>query len=140
MYATSEDLLARLPAGTEPPADADGLLRHAAALVQWYTSGAVYTTTRDGLPYDARLRRVFADATLTQAAFWAANGLDPAVGALAEEQAAVVSSKTIRGASIGYDTTAAREARSARSAALTTLCPHALTILAGAGLVTAAVQ
>ena len=139
MYASPVELAERLPAGSALPLNPEGLLRQAEGLVKWYTSGAVYSTTREGLPYDPAIRAALKGATLAQAEFWALNGLDPVAGGLAEADARVVSAKTIRGASISYDTGAAREASAARAAALTTLCQPALTILAGAGLLTAAV-
>lgn len=134
IYATTEELLAQWTADTLP-ADPEGLLEAASALAGSATIGAVYPTFTDGHARDPRIRDALRRAVIAQVKFWHANDLDPAAGTLAEETTKVVSSKSIKGASVSYDTGAAASAKAARAAALTTLCPAAFSILEVAGLV-----
>lgn len=139
VYATTDDLFTGWD-WDQHFRDPDGLLRQASALVEWYTSGAIYGTDRDGYPVHGPIRAAFRDATVAQARFWAVHGLDPSGEGLDVVAAPVAASKTIRGASVSYDTGAAREAQAARVQALTRPCHAAYTILWSAGLVTAVVQ
>jgi len=134
IYATTDELL-NAPGVQEAPADPEGLLSAASALVTRVTAGAVYATFEDGTARDPRIRAALRGAAIAQAKFWAAHDLDPAAGALgAVSGGAVVSSKSIKGASVSYDTGAAREYQAARAAALVALCPPALLVLEAAGL------
>ena len=140
MFATEDELTARLGNRTAP-ADITGALQAASGLVRHATMGAVYSTFSDGTAVHPPVRHALRDATLAQVLFWAANEIDPTAGTLgASGDGRVVSSKSIKGASISYDTAAAREAAEARPAAVTTLCDQAIMILIGAGLLSAVVR
>lgn len=140
MYATETELLERLT-GVDAPENMAGTLCAAEALVQWYTSGALYATSADGTPYDPRIRAAFRDATLAQAESWVRAGIDPTVDErLTQTAKPLATSKSIRGASISYDVASVREAQAVRTAARTTLTEPAFMILSGAGLITAVVR
>lgn len=139
MYATEDELVARL-GGRPAPADITGALQAASGLVQHATMGAWYTTYSDGTAVNPAIRNALRDATLAQALFWAANEIDPTAGTLGGAgDGRVVASKSIKGASVSYDTGAAREAARARAEAATTLAHSAVLILSSAGLLSAVV-
>lgn len=138
IYATADDLAEW--SGAPAPANAAGLLRYASSLVEGATVNALYATDAEGYPSGTFTADTFRDATTAQAAFWAANGLDPAAGSLPVLGERVATSKSIKGASVSYDAADAAQAKGARIAALETLCGEAYLILSNAGLITAAVQ
>lgn len=138
VYATPADL--QEWTGQAPPDNAVPLLRSASALVEEATMLAVYPVFSDGMPRGADHVGAFRDATCAQAAFWAANGLDPAAGELVELGKRVASSKSVKGASVSYDAADAAAAKQARVDALRTLCAEAFQILRNAGLVSAVVN
>lgn len=138
IYATPPDLSTWT--GKAAPDNAEGLLRFASSLVEDATRTAVYPTAPDGLPRPGAVADAFRDATTAQAAYWAANGLDPAAGPLGEQSRRVATSKSIKGASVGYDAGDAATTKAARVNALETLCWEAGLILANAGLLRTAIQ
>jgi hypothetical protein len=111
------------------PANAAALLRSASYLIRSETKKAVYDTA-DGLPSDTAVAEAFRDATCAQAAFWAASGIDPSLGAAGVQPLAA--SKSIGGASIAYSVYAATAEARANSAGA--LGPEAFFILEAAGL------
>lgn len=138
VYATEADLLTWT--GQVPPANAVSLLRAASSLVEDAAMLAHYRTNADGTPSYGPTATAFREATCEQAAYWAANGLDPAAGGLAEQGKKIASSKSIKGASVSYDSADAAASKQARVQALTTLSHGAWTILRNAGLITAVVR
>jgi hypothetical protein len=137
-YATPADLSTWT--GTTAPENVVGLLRSASTLVEQATRNALYPTDSQGLPSLPEQATVFRDATCAQAAYWAANDLDPAAGTLAVESVRVASSKSIKGASVSYDAADTAKAKQARVDALTRLCGEAYGILDNAGLVSAVIR
>lgn len=138
IYATPENLAEWT--GTEAPVNAASLLRHASTLVESATVNAIYPTDVDGYATGDATAVAFLEATAAQAAFWAANGLDPAGGSLAEMGKGHATSKSIKGASVGYSVTLVEANNLARQQALRGLCEEAWSILSNAGLITAAVR
>ncbi|WP_422389935.1 hypothetical protein [Arthrobacter sp. N1] len=132
-YATTEDLTTFL-AGKPVPADAEGLLRVGSMLVARETRTAYYSVDAAGYPLRTDTREAFRDAVTAQAAFWAANNLDPTAGALKEVSSNHTISKSIKGASIGKSVTLVENSNRERSLALNRLCEEARTILEMAGL------
>ncbi|MFJ2619694.1 hypothetical protein [Glutamicibacter sp. NPDC087344] len=100
----------------------------------------VYAVDSDGMPRHADRAAAFKEATCEQAAFWAANGLDPSAGELVEVGKRVASSKSIKGATVSYDAADAASAKQARVNALRVLCTSAFQILRNAGLISAVVN
>ncbi|GAA3705408.1 hypothetical protein GCM10023081_46800 [Arthrobacter ginkgonis] len=137
-YATAADL--QEWTGAAPPANAAGLLRSASSLVERDTLTAIYAHDTDGYATEPGTATAFREAVCAQAAFWAANGLDPTAGALGIQAERVASSKSIKGASVSYDTADAAATKAARVAALETLCSEAWRILSTAGLTPAGVR
>lgn len=134
IYATPDDIT---PWTGEPaPANAVSLLRFASSLVTRSTRSAMYPT-HNGEPYGP-VAQTLRDATTAQAAFWAANKLDPAGGALAEQGKRVATSKSIKGASLSYDSSDAAMIKQARTEAVDNLCAEAWAILDNAGLINTA--
>lgn len=130
VYATESDLSQWMT--PEPlPENPAGLLRAASYLIRRETLLARYKTV-GGQPADPEVRDAFKDATTEQARWWAANDVDPARSSIGSGK--VVASKTIKGASVSYDTGAAAAAQQARADAADTLAPLARQILADAGL------
>lgn len=138
IYATPADLAEW--SGKDAPENAAGLLRYASHLVEQATFTAFYQVKPDGTPWYGPVADAFRDATTAQAAYWAANGLDPAAGALGEQSARVATSKTIKGASLGYDAADAAKTKEARVQALESLCWESGVILQNAGLLRTAIQ
>ena len=138
IYATAADV--QEWTDQAPPDNVVPLLRSASALAEEATMLAVYAVDTAGMPRHADHSAAFRDATCAQVAFWAANGLDPAKGGLDEQAVKVTSSKSIKGASVSYDSVDSAKAKQARVDALTTLCPAAFSILRNAGLVSAVVN
>lgn len=138
VYATESDL--QTWTGQVPPTNAMSLLRAASSLVEDAAMLTHYRTNTDGTPYYGPTAEAFMEATCTQAAYWAANSLDPAAGELAEQGKKIASSKSIKGASVSYDSADAAASKQARVDALTSLCVSAWTILRNAGLITAVVR
>lgn len=138
VYATEADLLNWT--GQAPPANAVSLLRAASSLVEDAALLAHYPTDSAGLPTVPATVEAFMEATCEQAAYWAVNSLDPAAGQLAEQGKKIASSKSIKGASVSYDSADAAATKQARVEALTTLSHAAWTILRNAGLITAVVR
>ncbi len=132
-FATPEDLTAWW--GKPAPENAAGLLRSASSLVGRYTRAALYRTTAEGLPSDQVVAEAFRDATTSQAAFWASNGIDPSAGSLAEMGKGHAIGKSIKGASVNYSVTLVENSNRARTEAVTALCEEAWLILDQAGLV-----
>lgn len=138
IYATEADLASWT--GKDAPANAAALLRHASTLVEGATQNAYYSTDTAGLPTLPKTLGAFESATCAQAAFWAANDLDPAAGTLPIAGEKVAASKSIKGASVSYDTGAAQASKEARIAALQFLCLEAWQILDNEGLITGAIR
>ena len=132
VYAVPDDLAAWT--GSAAPANATPLLRSASLLVRDATASAFYATDATGLPTDPGTLQAFKDATCAQAAFWAANGIDPAAGAL--PTAGVLRGKKLGSASLDYDTAAAasQAVLQARMDSVEALVPEAVRILRGAGV------
>ena len=132
VYAAPGDLAAWT--GSAAPANATQLLRSASLLVRDATASAFYAADATGLPTDPGTLQAFKDATTAQAAFWAANGIDPAAGAL--PSAGVLRGKKIGSASLDYDTSATVSAAvlQARLDSVESLVPEAVRILRGAGV------
>lgn len=123
--------------GTAAPANAAVLLRSASLLVDRALIGAIYSTDTDGVATDATVLEALSDATCTQAATWAALGIDPTAGPAGATAGQVVR-KSIGSATVEYDkgTTSRSAAGTARADAAVTLTDDALQILANAGLLT----
>lgn len=138
VYATPADL--QEWTGQAPPENAVPLLRSASAMVEEVTMLAVYSVDSTGAPRNSEVAAAFRDATCEQAAYWAANGLDPAKGELGEQGKKVASSKSIKGASVSYDSADLAASKQARIEALTTICTAAFQILRNAGLVSTVVN
>ena len=132
VYAVPDDLAAWT--GSAAPANATPLLRSASLLVRDATASAFYAADTTGLPTDPGTLQAFKDATCAQAAFWAANGIDPAAGAL--PTAGVLRGKKLGSASLDYDTAAAasQAVLQARMDSVEGLVPEAVRILRGAGV------
>ena len=136
LYATDSDLSQWMV--PEPlPENTAGLLRAASHLIRHETRLARYATA-GGQPTDPVIRAAFRDATCEQARWWVSNGVDPTAGSIGSGQ--VVASKTIKGASVSYDTGAAQAAQQARADAVGSLAPLAAQILASEGLLGGAVR
>jgi hypothetical protein len=129
IYATSTDLATWT--GTTAPANAAQLLRSASLLVREATMAACYDVDDTGLPSDATLLQAFNDATCAQAAFWAANGIDPGKGVAGIKLA---TSKSIGSANVGYAN--GTIAIQAAADSITSLVPDAARVLADIGLIT----
>jgi hypothetical protein len=118
------------------PANIDRLLLLASQRVDEATVAAIYDTDDTGQPTDPNISAAFTEAVCAQVAAWQAAGIaDPSAGALMQP-GAVRSSKSLDGASIGYDnslvtgaTATAERQRLARE-----LCDEAAAILRQAGL------
>lgn len=127
VYATPDDLTTWT--GQPAPDNAEQLIRAASMLVRGATRTAVYATTPGGLPRDEDTLEAFRDATCAQAAWWAAQGIDPDNP---HGGPRVAQSKSIGSASVTYaDST---DILAARAAAANSLGSAALTILTDAGL------
>jgi hypothetical protein len=131
VYATPDDLAAWT--GTTAPANATALLRSASLLVREATRNCFYATDGTGQPTDTATLAAFKDATTAQAAFWAANSIDP-VAVFTPAQ--IVNQKSIGSARLGYDTAGAGSvaAYQARVQAAQELCADAVRILQDANL------
>lgn len=131
VYATPTDLAnwTQQPV----PANAAAILRSASLLVREATRNCFYAVDAGNLPTDAVIKQAFNDATCAQAAYWAANGIDPGAPLA---QAGVLNSKAIGSARLGYDTAGAGSlaAYQARVQASHELCQDAVRILQNAGL------
>jgi hypothetical protein len=102
IYATTADLATWTQQAA--PANAVQLLRSASLLVREATASAYYQVDANKLPTDTDILEAFKDATCAQAAFWAANGIDPNAP-LAQQ--GVLNQKAIGSARLGYDTAGA---------------------------------
>jgi hypothetical protein len=131
IYATSSDLANWTQQAA--PANAATLLRSASLLVRDATKVCYYAVDSNNLPTDATILQAFKDATCCQAAFWAANGIDP-TAPLA--QPGVLNQKAIGSARLGYDTAGAGSlaAWQAKVQAAAELCDEAVRILQDANL------
>lgn len=138
VYATEADLMTWT--GNPAPENAVSLLRAASSLVEDAALLAYYPTDRAGLPTHPAHVTAFMEATCQQTAYWVANGLDPAAGELSEQDKKIASSKSIKGASISYDSADAAATKQARMLALLTLATSSFVILRNAGLITAVVR
>jgi len=138
VYATSADVQEWTE--TAPPDNVVSLLRSASALVEETTMLAVYPVGSDGYPTSPAHVAAFREATCEQVAFWAANGLDPAKDGLDEQAVKVASSKSIKGASVSYDSADSAKAKKARVDALSMLCRASFSILRNAGLISTVVN
>lgn len=138
IYATEADLASWT--GKAAPANAAALLRHASTLVEGATRNAIYRTDGLGMPTVSTVTGAFESATCAQAAFWAVNDLDPAAGTLPIAGEKVASSKSIKGASVSYDTGAAQASKEARISALQFLCLEAWQILDNEGLIVGSIR
>lgn len=120
--------------GQPSPSNAVALLREASIRVRSTCQADVFDVLPNGLPADDDKRIAMQEATCSQAAVWAATGVDPTAGAggLAKE----VVSSGIDGASTTFNT-AATDAAKAES--IDRLCLAAYTILRNAGLASSAV-
>jgi hypothetical protein len=128
VYATTGDLTTWT--GATPPVNAVALLRSASMLVRRATMTAVYDVDIEGRPTNPAILGAFRDATCSQAATWAALGVDPVTGAAAGGK--VASSKSLGSASVAYAD--AGLAAAARAKAATQLTTEALLILGDASL------
>jgi hypothetical protein len=108
--------------GQALPANAVQLLRSATSLVLEATASAYYAVdTTTGLATDTATYNALRDATCIQAAAWAAMGVDPALGGVAD--AKVVQEKSIGSARLVYANAA--DAEQAKAASLRNLVPEA---------------
>lgn len=124
VYAAVSDI-------ADPPAnvDVEALLERASAMVDIACMFDRYHVDADGKPVDANVLQAFHDATVAQATFWIAAGINPAGGVLG--QADRVSSQSAEGGSVSYATLRTAEAV---EAAINELCEYARNILVLAGL------
>lgn len=127
ILATPTDL--QTYTGATPPTNATVLLREASLLVLGACQADVYCHDENGLPTLARLLTAMTDATCAQAEAWDAAGINPVAGR--GSQATQVTSSSIDGASLSFDT---QLTASDRAAAVDSLCPSALRILRMEGL------
>jgi hypothetical protein len=136
VFAASDDLATWT--GATAPANATTLLRSASLLISDALSADLYYVDPDtGLPTDAGFLQATNDACCSQAATWAAAGIDPTTeGLLAGGQGSIIKGKSIEGASISYDTSLSTSATvlATRQQMATTLCDEAMRILRLAGL------
>jgi hypothetical protein len=124
VYAAVSDI-ANPPSGL----DIEALLERASAMVDIACMFDRYHTDPDGTPSDPVVLQAFHDATVAQAKFWIAAGIDPAGGVLG--QADRVSSQSAEGGSVSY---ASLRTAEAVEAAINDLCEAARNILILAGL------
>lgn len=125
MLATSSDYNTYWGADTAPT-NVDALLRSCTTLVLDATEGAYYPVDAlTGLSTDTDTRTAMRDATVIQAAAWAALGINPQTGGVATS--GVKRSKKIGSASIEYADSDA--AAAARATAYSSLVPDALRVL-----------
>jgi hypothetical protein len=104
------------------PANAVALLRSATSLVLEATGSAYYAVDPNtGLATDTATYNALRDATCIQAAAWAAMGIDPTLGGVAD--AKVVQEKSIGSARLVYANAA--DAEQAKAASLRNLVPEA---------------
>lgn len=131
VYAADTDLAAWT--GTTAPANATVLLRSASLLVREATRNCFYATDAGNLPTDPVTKQAFNDATCAQAAFWAANSIDPVA---VFTPPVVLNQKALGSARLGYDTAGAGsvQAYQARVKAAKTLCEESQRILQDANL------
>lgn len=124
MYAMPADLAEYT--GSAAPANATVLLRSATALVLDATNQAYYAVDlTTGLPTDAQILAALKQATLIQAAAWAAIGYDPLTGG-------VITTSVVQSSKAGAssDTFAdAQLAAQARADAVQHLVPDAVRVL-----------
>jgi hypothetical protein len=139
-YATKSDLARWLdpdsPDPVEPPL-ASVLVRSASALVGDVIAAAVYATSPDGTPSDARLRTAVREATCEQAAAWSLHNIDPRKGATSGPKR--VASKSMGGTSITYATDAGADAALSALVSGRVLVSSARLILEQAGLTSSAI-
>lgn len=121
IYAAPEDMPGR-------PDNAEDVLLLASRLVYEATVTAFYRTTTDGMPADPAVRDLLRRATIAQAAHWADLDIDPTQGAAGVTSKRQATSKSIGSASVSYQ--AGSTSEQDQVAALTTLCPIAVAILA----------
>ncbi|KZM68133.1 hypothetical protein [Nocardia terpenica] len=152
IYATAVDLTASHADGTPPwlpstPATAGLLLRHASNLVTRATRLDRYFTyplpaggappasapagTDTGKPSDPAVSQAFCDATCQQVVFWVTAGINP--DAQLTGQPRFISSQTVPGSSVSYDTSSSAQWL---ETAVTELCDASVDILRNAGLMT----
>lgn len=131
IYATPTDLSAWI--GSVPD-NVIALLRSASRLVRKATATAFYAVDTNLLPTDATYLQAFNDATCAQAAFWAANNIDPTTGGITT--AAPIRARKIGSASLDYDTSVVSSvtAYAAKAFAARTLCEESQDILQLAGI------
>jgi hypothetical protein len=130
IYATSDDYTTYI--GGSAPANIVALLRSASRLVADELFAVVYPVDADGAPTLAKDITATLEATCTQAAAWAALGIDPLAGGVVT--AKVVASKNLDGGGVAY--AGASDAAAARAYAVDHLVPDAWRILNQAGLTT----
>lgn len=112
------------------PDSALSLLRSASLLIGRVTASTTYVADpATGLPVDTLVGAALRDAACAQAAYWAANGIDPVGGAAGV--APLRTSKKVGSASITADTAGLT---TARMAAVDALCSQAEDILRDAML------
>lgn len=128
IYATSEDLSEWT--SSPAPSNAVQLLRSASVLIESATKLARYRTTPTGLPTDEPIATAFTQAVCAQAAFWAAHGVDPSMGAAVSKP--VVASESFPGVSVAY--VVDQKALDRAAVLHETIAPDALGILSQAGL------
>lgn len=135
VYATPEDLESWTGQPVDDEVKATACLRHASLLVHRSCRNDIYDTTPTGEPSDDDLSEAMRDATCAQAEVWIALDINP-VGGIAA-QAAPVTSASVDGGSVSYDTGTSLKARMRATEAL---CPAAFIILRDAGLGSSDVQ
>ncbi len=114
------------------PDNASALLRAASRLVRKATVNDLYDTTPARIPSEPEVLAAFENATCQQAAFWAANGIDPDAGTAGLEQVAVSSS--IAGGSVSFESGQAAAIAEDLRASLESLVPAAWEYLTDEGL------
>lgn len=136
IYATAADLAKWTQQAA--PANAVQLLRSASLLVRDATKACFYAVDSNNMPTDATTLQTFNDATCAQAAFWAANGIDPSAPLAVP---GVLNQKAIGSARLGYDTAGAGSlaAWQAKVQAASELCDEAVRILQDGNLKLSAV-
>lgn len=130
VLATAQDLAAWLDGAA--PSTCGPMLRRASLLVRAATVTAIYDVGEDGLPSDPDQAQALKDAVCAQAAEWIRLGITGG-GQLPE----AVTSSSMLGASVAYDTSMTQ---AAAAASLQQLGSEAALILADTGLLSAAVS
>lgn len=132
-YATRDELAEFVAAEDLPDSDdAVRLIAAASRMVSAATRGDRYDTDPTGRPTDAFTIAALRDATCLQAAYWAANGIDPTKGAAGI--APSLKSSSVDGASITYESAGVTVTEAAES--MTHLIPAAFDALRDEGMAT----